>query len=83
MVVGEPVAPPFDEDDLAVVSEPVDDRRRDRGVVEHGRPFFEGTVARQDHGSAFVAAGDDLEEQVCAQTVDGEVAELVDDEDVG
>ena len=66
-----------------MVCEPVNDRRRDRGVVEHGRPFFEGTVARQDHGSAFVAAGDDLKEQICAKPVDREVAELIDTEKVG
>lgn len=74
------MTPPLHEDHLAVVGESVDDCCRDRGVVENGRPIFEGTVARQDHGSAFIAAGNDLEEHVRTKTVDREVAELVNDE---
>ena len=40
-------------------------------------------VAGQDHGAAFVAAGDELEDHVRLGPVERQVADLVDDEDGG
>jgi hypothetical protein len=41
---------------------------------------FVGAVGGDHHGSALVALADDLEQQVGAVLVDGQVAEFVDDE---
>ena len=52
-------------------------------VVEDLRPMFVGAVGGDHHGGAFVALADDLEQQVGAVLVDGQVAEFVDDEEGG
>ncbi len=64
-----------------MVEEAVEDGGGDGGVaVEDGGPVLEGFVGGQDDGAAFVAGADDLEEQVGSALVDGEVADLVEDE---
>lgn len=64
-----------------MVKEAVEDGGGDDAVVvEDGRPVFEGLVGGEDDGALFVALTDDLEEQVGAEFVDGQEAELVDDE---
>jgi hypothetical protein len=52
-------------------------------VVEDLRPVFVGAVGGDDHGGALVTLADDLEQQVGAVLVDGQVAEFVDDEKGG
>ena len=42
--------------------------------------FGEGEVGGQDQRGVFVAAGDQLEEQVCGVLFERDVADLVDDE---
>ena len=48
-------------DDLAVVREPVEERRRHPGVAEYARPIAEGEVRCDDDRSALVEAVDDVE----------------------
>ena len=36
-------------DDVAVVGDAVEQRRRHLGIAEHGRPFAEREVGRDDH----------------------------------
>ena len=75
------VAGAFDDDGFGVVEEAVEDGGGDGAVVvEDGGPVFEGLVGGQDDGAAFVALADDLEEQVGAVLVDGQIAEFVEDE---
>ncbi len=50
------------------------------GVAEQLAPFGESAVGSEDHCAFFVAGVDELEEQVRAIAVDGEVADLVDDQ---
>src|ERR1700675_1898724 len=65
-----------------MVEEAVEDGGGDGGVpVEDGCPLLEGFVGGQDYGSAFVARADDLEEEVGSVLVDGEVADLVEDQE--
>ena len=47
-----------------VVDEPVDHGGGDDVVAEHFAPAAEGFVAGDDQAGAFVAGGDELEEQV-------------------
>ena len=66
------------DDGLGAMQDAVQDRRRHASVVvEDFRPALESLVGGEDDGTAFVALADDLEEQVGANLVEREIAELV------
>ena len=66
-----------------MVEEAVEDGGGDGGVVvEDGGPVLEGFVGGEDDGALFVALGDDLEEEVGAVFVQGDVAEFVENEQI-
>ncbi len=79
--VFEPVGVAFEGDDVGVVDEAVDHGGGDDVVSEHFAPASEGLVAGDDHRGAFVAGRDELEEQVRGFGFEGDVADLVDDEE--
>jgi hypothetical protein len=62
-----------------VVNDAVDHRGSDDLVAEHVAPAGERQVAGQDQGGVFVAAGDELEEQVRGVLLERDIADLVDD----
>jgi hypothetical protein len=64
-----------------VVDEAVDHGGGDGGVAEDFAPASEGLVAGDDDRRSFVAAADELEEQVGGLSFEGDVADLVDDEE--
>src|SRR5438093_976282 len=67
-----------------MMKEAVQHRGGDGAVaVEDGWPLLEGFVGGEDDGAAFVALADDLEEEIGAALIDGEVADLVEDEQGG
>lgn len=73
-----PVASSFDHHGFSVVQEAVQHGRCQRRViVEDLRPGFVRLVGRQDERSLLVALADHLEEQVCADLVDGKIPQLV------
>ena len=73
-----------DEDGVAVVEEAVEDGACERGVVaEESRPLVVGEVGGDDGAAVLVPQGEDLEEEAGAVVVDGEVAHLVEDEELG
>ena len=80
VAVFEPVGVAFEGDDFGVVDEPVDHGGGDDVVAEDFAPAAEGLVAGDDQAGAFVAGGDELEEQVGGFGFEGDVADLVDDE---
>jgi hypothetical protein len=65
-----------------VVDEPVDQGGGDHRVAEDLAPLLEAAVARDDDRVAFVAAGDEREEQVGGLAFERQVADLVDDQQV-
>lgn len=71
-----------DADEDASVDESVGDGACGGGVVEELAPVLEGEVGGDDGRRSLVAPIDDLVEQVCAARVEGEVAELVDQQQV-
>ena len=73
----------MESDDAAVVDDAVDDGGGHVAVAEHVAPSAELEVRGEDDASPFVAVGDDLEQEPGAVDVDGQVAEFVDDEQVG
>ena len=69
-------------DDIAVVGEAVEERRRHLRVAEHARPFAEGEIGRDDDRRAFVEPADQMEQELAAGLGEGKVAELVEDDEV-
>src|SRR5487761_698678 len=63
-------------DDVGFVGELVDDRGAEPGVGEGGGPFGEGGVGGDRDGGAFLAFGEDLEQQLGAAAVQLEAAQL-------
>ena len=53
-----------DIEDVAVLSEAVDEGAETRGVVKDRAPLLEGEVGRDDDGARFVATTDDVKEQI-------------------
>jgi hypothetical protein len=51
-------------DDVGAVGESVDDGLGEAGVGEHLGPFPEGEVGGEDQRAAFVAFGEDLEDEL-------------------
>jgi hypothetical protein len=78
--VSEPIAIAFEGDDVGVVDEPVDHGGGNDVVAEHLAPPAEGLVAGDDETGSFVAAGDELEEQVGRFGLEGDVADFIDDQ---
>ncbi len=76
----ESVAVTADGQHVAVVQEPVEDRGGNHGIGKHGTPFGNAAVRRDQHGAGFVAAADQLEEQMRSVGFQGQVAEFVDDQ---
>src|SRR6266508_5786303 len=76
------VALAFEGDHGGVVDEPVDQGGGDDGVAEDLAPLLEAAVRGDGDRAALVAAGDQGEERVGGLALQGEVADLVDDEQV-
>jgi hypothetical protein len=64
-------------DDVGLVGEAVDDGLGESGVGEDLGPFAEGQVGGDDQAAAFVAFGEDLEDEFGGALGQREVAELV------
>src|SRR3954454_20289148 len=69
------VALAFEGHDVGVVDEAVDQGGGDHRVAEDFAPGFEAAVAGDDDRAAFVAAGDEREEQVGGLALEGQVAD--------
>ena len=50
-------------DDVAVVSQTVEQRGRHLGVAEHAGPFAEGEIGGDDDGSTLVEPADEMEQE--------------------
>ena len=79
-----PEAPAFVAglDDLAVMRETVEERGGHLRVAEDARPFAEGQVGCHDDGGPLVELADEVEQELAAGLGEGEIAELVEDQEV-
>src|SRR2546422_7680407 len=75
------IALALDGEDLGVMDDAIDERGGRGGVGEDRRPLAERQVGGEHEALAFVAAADDLKEEVGGPRVVGQVADLVDDEE--
>ena len=64
-----------------MVDEPVDQRRGDHLIAEDLAPSLEAAVGGDDDRAALIAAGDEREEQVGGLALEGQVTDLVDDDE--
>ena len=69
-------------DDLAVVGETIEQGCGHLGVAEDGRPLAEGEVCGDDGGGALVEPAHEVEEELPAGLGEGQVAELIEDDEV-
>src|SRR5712692_1950509 len=69
-------------DDVAVMGEAVEERCGHLGVAEDGGPFGEGEIGGDDDRGALVETADEVEEELAAGLREGQIAELVEDEEV-
>jgi hypothetical protein len=79
-VLAQAVAGAFDVDDDRMVEQAVQQRSRDHGISKNLSPLGKAAIAGQDHGAALVAGVDQLKEQVPGRGAEGEIADLVDDQ---
>ena len=82
-VLAHAVAGTLDVYDDRVMEQPIQQGRGDDGVAEHLAPLCKAAVGRQDHGSALITRVDQLEEQVPGGSAQRDVADLVDDQQLG
>jgi hypothetical protein len=76
-----PITGALDEHRLGVMQQPIKHRSRNGAIpIEDGRPLLEGFVGGQNDRAPLVALANDLEEQVGAALVDGQVTDLVQNE---
>ena len=69
-------------DDVAMVSQAVEQRGRHFGVAEHAGPFTEGEIGGDDDGCALVKSADEVEQELAARLGERQVAEFVEDDEV-
>ena len=74
------IAAAFNEKDLDVVGQSVDQCDGARGVGKDGVPALEWEVGGDQQGAVLVAPTDELEDQVGGACVVGEISELIDDQ---
>ena len=64
-------------DDVGFVGESVDDRFGESGVREDAGPLAEGEVGRDDQAAAFVAFGEDLEDEFGGAVGEREIPQFI------
>ena len=82
-MLAQSVAGTFDLNDDGVVQKSVQQGRCDDRIAENLPPFAEAAIGGQDHRASLVAGVDQLEEQVACTGADGEIADLIDDQQRG
>ena len=79
-VTTQPVACAFDLNNDSMVLEPIQQRGRDDRIAEDVSPFCKAPIGGQDHGPFFVSGVDELEEQIAAPVGDGQIPDLINDQ---
>src|SRR5207344_1633621 len=69
-------------DDVAVVSQAVEQRGGHLGVAEHARPFAECQIGGDDDGGSLVKPADEVEQELTAGLCERQIAQLVENDEV-
>ena len=70
----------LDVDDGAVMQDTIEDGGGNGNVGKDLVPLGEGLIGSEDGGSFLIASGNQLEKQICALNVHGEIANLIDNQ---
>src|SRR5207249_3555048 len=68
---------------MAVVKEAIEDRGCHHGIAEHRTPVTDATIAGEQDCSLLVPAADQLEEETRGVRFKRQIAEFVDDQELG
>jgi len=79
----EAIALAFDEQEINVVGEAIDERGDACGIGKDSVPVFEDAIGGDQNRAAFVATIDDFEEQVSSAGVVRKITKLINAEDLG
>src|SRR5579864_595665 len=80
LFLSESIALALDHQGMAVMQQAIEDRGRQDVVAEDRAPLRHDLVGGDQQAAAFVPAGDELEKEMSAASLERQVAELVDDE---
>ena len=69
-------------DDIAMMREPIEQRRRHLCIAEDAWPLTEGKFGGDDDQGSLVEAADEMEEQLPAGLGEGQIAKFVEDQKV-
>jgi hypothetical protein len=69
-------------DDIAVMSEAIEQRGDHLGVAEYARPFTEGETGGDDDRGALIKAADEVEQELAAGLGERQIAEFIEDDEV-
>ena len=70
-------------EDVAVVGQAVEQCGRHLGIAEDARPFAEAQVGGDDDAGALIELAQEMEEQRTAGCTERQIAELVEDHEIG
>src|SRR5271154_2297147 len=70
-------------ENVAAVGETVEQRGRHLRVAEHGGPFAEAEIGRDDDAGSLVELAQEMEEQGAAGGAERQVAQLVENDEIG
>ena len=76
----QPVACACNLDHDSVVQETIEQRGGDDWIAEDFSPFRKAAIGCQDHGPFLITGVDQLEEEVGPSGCDGQVSDLIDDQ---
>ena len=68
--------------DVAMVRQAIEQRRRHFRVAEHAGPFAEAQVRGDDHAGALVKLAEQMEEQGAARRTEGQIAKFTQDYEI-
>jgi hypothetical protein len=68
--------------DIAVVSEAIEQSGRHLGVCKDARPFTEGKICGDDDRGALVEPADEVEQELAAGLGERQISEFVEDDEV-
>jgi hypothetical protein len=69
-------------DDIAVVSEAIEQRSRHFGVGEDAWPFAKGKIGGDDDRGALIEPTDEVEQELAARLGEWQIAEFVENDEV-
>src|ERR1035437_6213082 len=68
--------------DMAVMRQPIQQRRRHLGIAKYARPFSKGQVRRNHHACMLIELRQQMEEQSPAGLTEGQVAQFIKDNQI-